>query len=69
MAGNVFTQADCSAFASLPLVGQATQRVLGQDMLLAAGVDYLPYIECVSHRPSAKRVLADRVAVIPQAQR
>lgn len=62
VAGELFTQADCAAFASLPLVGMATRSVLGEDMLLAAGIDYKPYIRLVSERPSAKKVLADRKA-------
>ena len=62
VAGEVFTQADCAAFASLPLVGMATRAVLGEDLLLAAGIDYKPYIRLVSERPSVKRVLADRKA-------
>ena len=60
VAGDQFTQADCAAFASLPLVGMATKGVLGEDLLLAAGIDYKPYIRMVSERPAAKKVLADR---------
>jgi len=60
VAGDMFTQADCAAFASLPLVGMATRAVLGEDLLLAAGIDYKPYIRQISERPSAKKVLADR---------
>ena len=60
VAGDIFTQADCSAFASLPLVGMATKAVLGEDMLLAAGIDYKPYIRFIGERPSAQKVVADR---------
>ena len=60
VAGDQFTQADCAAFASLPLVGMATRAVLGEDLLLASGIDYKPYIRMISERPSAKKVLADR---------
>jgi glutathione S-transferase len=67
VAGDMFTQADCSAFASLPLVGMATKAVLGEDLLLAAGVDYKPYIKFIGERPSAKRVLADRKAAQAKA--
>ncbi len=67
MAGSTFTQADCSAFASLPVVGMATKAVYGVDLLLAAGVDYKPYIRFISERPSAQKVLADRKAsVVPK---
>ena len=62
VAGELFTQADCAAFASLPVVGMATRAVFGEDLLLAAGIDYKPYIRLVSERPSAKKVLADRKA-------
>ena len=60
VAGDKFTQADCAAFASLPLVGMATRAVLGEDLLLASSIDYKPYIRMISERPSAKKVLADR---------
>ena len=62
IAGSVFTQADCSAFASLPLIGMATKAVLGEDLLLTAGVDYKPYIKMIGERPAAQKVLADRKA-------
>ena len=61
-AGDVFSQADCAAFASLPLVGMATKVVLGEDLLLAGGIDYKPYIKLISERPSAQKVVADRKA-------
>lgn len=61
-AGDSFTQADCAAFASLPVVGMATRAVYGEDLLLAAGVEYKPYIKMISERPSAQKVLADRKA-------
>jgi glutathione S-transferase len=62
VAGDMFTQADCSAFASLPVIGMATRAVLGEDLLLAAGIDYKPYIKFIGERPSAQKVLADRKA-------
>ena len=62
IAGDTFTQADCAAFASLPLVGMATKAVYGEDALLAAGVDYKPYLKMIGERPAAQRVLADRKA-------
>lgn len=65
-AGSTFTQADCSAFASLPVVGMATRAVYGTDLLLAAGMDYKPYIKLISERPSAQKVLADRKASVAQ---
>jgi glutathione S-transferase len=62
VAGEVFTLADCAAFASLPLVAMATKVVYGQDLLLGAGVDYKPYMKLISERPSSQKVVADRKA-------
>jgi len=67
VAGDTFTQADCSAFANLPLLGMATKAVLGEDMLLAAGIDYKPYIKLVGERPAAQKVVADRKAAATRA--
>jgi glutathione S-transferase len=61
-AGDTFTMADCSAFTDLPLVGLATKAAFGEDLLLAQGVDYKPYIKFIGERPSAQRVVADRKA-------
>ena len=61
-AGETFTQADCAAFASLPLVGMATKAVYGEDLLLAGGLDYKAYIKMIGERPSGQKVLADRKA-------
>jgi glutathione S-transferase len=61
VAGDSFTLADCSAWVSLPLVGMATKLVLGEDML-AAAVDYKPYMKMVGERPAALKVAADRKA-------
>jgi glutathione S-transferase len=60
VAGETFTLADCAAYSALPLVGQATQAVLGEDLLLAAGVDWKAYLKRLSERPSVQRVAADR---------
>ncbi len=68
VAGDTFTQADCAAFASLPLVGMASKVVYGEDLLLAGGVDYKSYIKLVGERPSAQRVVADRKAAQAQAK-
>jgi glutathione S-transferase len=61
-AGDSFTLADCSAWVSLPLVGLATRLALGEDLLLAAGIDWKGYAKLVGARPSAQRVTADRKA-------
>jgi glutathione S-transferase len=62
VAGDTFTQADCAAYVSLPLVGMATKAIYGEDLLLAAGVDYKPYMKLIGERPSAQKVAADRKA-------
>ncbi len=61
-AGDSFTMADCCAFVNLPLVGMATKAVYGQDLLLAGGIDYKPYLKRIGERPSAQKVTADRKA-------
>jgi len=66
VAGDSFTQADCSAWNSLPLVSMATRAVYGEDLLAAAGIDLKSYSRVVGERPSAQKVAADRKAA--QAQ-
>ncbi|MDP3083322.1 MAG: glutathione S-transferase [Rubrivivax sp.] len=61
VAGASFTQADCSAFVSLPLVAMATKIVYGEDLLAAAGVDWKAYVRVVSEQhASARQVVAER---------
>ena len=67
VAGDMFTQADCAAYASLPLVGMASKAAFGEDLLLAAGVDYKAYVKLIGERPSAQRVAADRKAATVKA--
>lgn len=62
IAGDTFTLADCVAFSNLPLIGMATRGVLGEDLLLAAGMDYKPYIKMIGERESSVRIAADRKA-------
>lgn len=62
VAGDTFTQADCSAFNNLPLVGMASKAAFGEDLLLTAGVDYKPYMKLIAERASAQQVVADRKA-------
>ena len=62
VAGDQFTQADCSAWVSLPLVAMATRIVYGEDLLGAAGVDWKGYGKLIGERASAQRVTADRKA-------
>lgn len=62
VAGDSLTQADCAAFANLPLVGLATKIGLGEDLLQAGGIDYKPYIKMMGDRASGQKVVADRKA-------
>jgi glutathione S-transferase len=62
--GEQFGIADMAAFASLSLVGLATQKVYGRDFLVDAGVDWKSYLKVVGERPAAQRVAADRKAYI-----
>ncbi len=62
VAGDTFTQADCAAWASLPVVAMATRAVYGEDLLAAGGIDWKPYAKLVGERPSAQRVTQDRKA-------
>jgi glutathione S-transferase len=60
VAGDTFTQADCAAWVSLPLVSMATRAIYGEDLLAAGGIDWKPYAKLVGERPTAQRVTADR---------
>jgi glutathione S-transferase len=64
VAGDTFTQADCSAFAVFPVVVMATKAVYGEDLLLAGGLDYKPYMKHIAERASAQRVNTDMKAAI-----
>jgi len=66
VAGDAFTQADCSAWPHLPLVGMASRLVLGEDLLLAHGVDWKAYAALIGQRPHAQEVAADRKAAQEQ---
>jgi len=62
VAGDRFTQADCSAWNSLPLVSMGTRAIYGEDLLAAGGIDLKSYTRLVGERPSAQKVAADRKA-------
>jgi glutathione S-transferase len=62
VAGDRFTQADCAAWVSLPIVSMATRAVYGEDLLAAGGIDWKAYGNVVGERASAQRVTADRKA-------
>jgi glutathione S-transferase len=63
VAGDTFTQADCSAFNNLPLVAMASKAVYGEDLLAVAGIDHRAYVKFIGERATAQRVVADRKAV------
>ena len=60
--GATFTQADCAAWVSLPLVSMASRAVYGVDLMSEAGIDWKPYVKRIGERPSAQKVTADRKA-------
>jgi glutathione S-transferase len=61
IAGPEFSYADCAAFAHLPVVSDASRRVLGADVL--AAVEGIPgYLTMISARPHAQRVRSERDA-------
>jgi glutathione S-transferase len=45
-------------------VGSATKIIYGEDLLLAAGIDYKAYMKLVGERPSVQKVNADRKAAL-----
>jgi glutathione S-transferase len=67
VAGDTFTQADCAAYASLPLLSLSTKMVFGEDLLAAGGVDWKPYSRLVGERASAQKMVTDRKAAQAKA--
>ena len=67
LAGETLTQADCAAYASLPLLSLATKMVFGEDLLAAGGIDWKPYSQLMGARPSAQKMVADRKAAQTKA--
>ena len=61
-AGDTFTIADCEAYVSLPLVALASKKVLGEDLLAAADIDWKGYVALIGARPHAQKVDADKKA-------
>ncbi|CAB3782285.1 Glutathione S-transferase [Paraburkholderia caffeinitolerans] len=62
--GEQFGIVDIAAFASLPLVAMATQKIYGRDFVADAGIDWKSYLKLVGERPAAQRVAAERKAYI-----
>lgn len=65
-AGDRFTLADCSAFATLPTVAAAAKAVLGSDLVAEAGIDWKAHLKLLGERPSVQAVNAGRKAAQEQ---
>lgn len=57
--GDSFGLADCAAYVHLPVIGTATRKVYGTDLLLEAGIDWKSYVKALADRPSVRRVNED----------
>ena len=62
VAGEQFTLADVSAFATLATVAGACKAVLGEDLVANGGIDWKAHLRLLGERPSVQRVNADRKA-------
>ena len=62
VAGDTFTMADCAAYVHLPLAALASKIVYGEDLVVAAGLDWKAYVKLIDQRPTAQKVSADRKA-------
>ncbi len=58
--GDTFTAADCVAWLHLSMVGIATQKIYGVDMVAQAIPEIESYNKAVENRSSAQKVAADR---------
>ncbi len=61
-AGDTFSAVDCAAYVHLPLAGLASRIVYGEDLVVAAGIDWKAYVKLIEQRPTAQKVAADRKA-------
>lgn len=68
LVGNQFSQADIAAYIHLPIVGLTSKLGFGEDMLLAAGIDYKPHKQLIGARPAAIKVDNDRKAYMAASQ-
>jgi glutathione S-transferase len=65
-AGAEFTYADCSAYATLPLLSQCTKKIYGEDFLgRIPGAE--AYLELLRTRPHVQKVNADRKADVARS--
>ena len=67
VAGDTFSAADCAAYVHLPLVGLASKIAYGEDLVVAAGIDWKPYVVLIEQRPTAQKVAVDRKADMARA--
>ena len=58
--GAEFGAADCSAFASLPVIGSASKGAFGVDLLAEAGIDWKAHMKLIADRPSGQKINADK---------
>ena len=65
-AGDSFTLADCSDFATLPTVAAADKAVLASDLVAEAGIDWKAHLKLLGERPSVQAVNAGRKAAQEQ---
>jgi glutathione S-transferase len=62
LAGDTFSAADCAGLVHLPLAALASKIVYGEDLVVAAGIDWKAYVKLIEERPAAQKVAADRKA-------
>ena len=64
IAGDVFTVADCVAVAHFFMISEATQKIYGEDKLLAIIPHVAVYNEVCNTRPAVQKVIADRAQMV-----
>lgn len=64
IAGNVFTMADCIAVAHFFMISAATQKIYGEDKLLAIIPHVAEYNEVLAERLAVQKVIADRAQMV-----
>ncbi|MGH8744132.1 MAG: glutathione S-transferase family protein [Burkholderiales bacterium] len=64
IAGDMFTYADCAAFAHLPMVAHSSKVIYGKNVLEPIN-GVAPYLKQIGVRPHAQKVIVDREAALP----
>jgi len=62
--GPAFSAADCVAYMHFFMIGQATSKIYGSDMLEPFLPNLAEYIALMNTRPHVRRVMADREAAL-----